>query len=113
MPLTVKELAEKNRFEEAAVYLGHASAGLPQRSRIHYNLGLLLQKLRRDDEAEAALKRALSVEPENPDYLYALAVFYLERREWEKARQTAETLRTVRPDLPAGRQLLEMIERSR
>jgi tetratricopeptide (TPR) repeat protein len=106
-------LAEKGRYEEAVIYLGDASAGLPQRSRIHYNLGLLLQKLRRDADAESALKKALSMEPENPDYLYALAVFYLERKEWEKARQAAETLRTVRPDLPAGRQLLEIIERSR
>lgn len=105
-------LAEKNRYEEAVIHLGDASAGLPQRSRIHYNLGLLLQKLRRDAEAESALKKALSVEPENPDYLYALAVFYLERRQWENARQTAETLRAVRPDLPAGRELLEVIERN-
>jgi tetratricopeptide (TPR) repeat protein len=106
-------LAEKGRYEEAAIYLGDASAGLPQRSRIHYNLGLLLQKLRRDDEAEAALKQALAAAPENPDYLYALAVFYLNRQEWDKARQAAETLRTLRPDLPAGEQLMKIIENKR
>ncbi len=106
-------LAEKNRYEEAVLFLGDASAGLPQQSRIHYNLGLLLQKLQRDAEAESALKQALSVEPENPDYLYALAVFYLERGKLDKARHTAETLRTLRPDLPAGDRLLEIIERNR
>jgi Flp pilus assembly protein TadD len=76
-------------------------------------MALLLQKLRRDAEAGSDLKKALSVEPDNPDYLYALAVFYLERRECEKARQTAETLRTVQPDLPAGRELPGIIERNR
>ena len=106
-------LAEKKRYEAAAIYLGDASAGLPQRSRIHYNLALLLQKLRRDAEAESALKKALSVQPEDPDYLYALAVFYIERGKWENARQAAEKLRSVHPELPAGRELLEIIERSR
>jgi len=59
------------------------------------------------------LKKALSVEPENPDYLYAPLVFYLQRRQWENARQAAETLGTVRPDLPSGRELLEVIGRNR
>jgi len=76
-------------------------------------LGLLLQKLRRDAEAEAALKRALSVEPENPDYLYALAVFYLDQGNLENARKMAETLRTVQPNLPAGDRLLKIIDRKR
>ena len=31
-------LAEQNKNEEAAIFLGDAAAGLPQRSRIHYNL---------------------------------------------------------------------------
>jgi len=53
------------------------------------------------------------VEPENPDYLYAPLVFYLQRRQWENARQAAETLGTVRPDLPSGRELLEVIGRNR
>jgi Tfp pilus assembly protein PilF len=104
-------LAEKKRYEEAAVFMGEASAGLPQRSRIHYNLGLLLQKLRRDTEAESALKQALSLERNNPDYLYALSVFYLERGDLETARKTAEKLREIRPDLPAGSRLLEIIDR--
>ena len=93
------------------MFMKDASAGLPQRSRIHYNLGLLLQKLRRNTEAESALKRALALEENNPDYLYALAVFYLERGDLEKAGKAAEKLHEVRPDLPAGNRLLEIIKR--
>ncbi len=106
-------LAEQNRYGEAAAFMEEASAGLPQRSRIHYNLGLLLQKLRRDTEAESALKRALALEVNNPDYLYALAVFYLERGDLEAARKTAEKLHTEHPDIPGGSRLLEIINRKR
>jgi len=104
-------LAEKRQYAEAAVFMEEASAGLPQRSRIHYNLGLLLQKLGRDTEAESALKRALALDGNNPDYLYALAVFYLERGDLETARKMAERLNTIHPDLPAVRQMLEIIRR--
>ena len=102
---------QAEQYEEAIVFMGDASAGLPQRFRIHYNLRLLLQKLRWDTEAESALKRALALEGDNPDYLYVLAVFYLERGDLEKAGKTAEKLNTVHPDLPAGNRLMEIINR--
>jgi Tfp pilus assembly protein PilF len=104
-------LAEQNQFKEAVAFLGDAAAGLPQRSRIHYNLGLLLQKIRRNEEAEAALRKALSVEPEHPDYLYALAVFYMQRAKWDQAREMAKRMIAAHPAIPAGRELLNVIEK--
>jgi len=104
-------LAEKQQYADAAIFMQEASDGLPQRSRIHYNLGLLLQKLGRHSEAESALKRALALDENNPEYLYALAVFYLQQGDLESARQTAERLNALHPDLPAGNQLLETIRR--
>jgi len=44
--------------------------------RIHYNLGLLLCHLKRGSEAEVALTRAMTLEPDNMDYLYVLADYY-------------------------------------
>jgi predicted CXXCH cytochrome family protein len=102
-------LAEQNRFAEAAVYLQEAAAGLPQRSRIHYNLGLLLQKIGRDDEAQSALQSALAIEPQHLDYQYALAVFYIERRNWERAEPLARQIKADHPASPVGQQLLEII----
>jgi len=84
--------------------------GLPTRARVHYNLGLLLQKIRRDDEAEVALKSALAVEPNHPDYLYALTVFYMQHGQLDEARQTAQQLRLEHPDMPAARELLNAID---
>jgi Tfp pilus assembly protein PilF len=104
-------LAEQGRFKEASVFMGDAAAGLPHRSRIHYNLGLLLQRVRQDTDAETALKKALEVEPNHPEYLYALAVFYLERHNLGKARQIAQKLKTAYPEMPAGQQLLEVIDK--
>jgi Flp pilus assembly protein TadD len=90
-----------------------AAQGLPQRSRIHYNLGLLLQQLQRDTEAEKALKHALAIEPNQPEYIYALAVFYLQRRQFEKAQQLADKMIANPASRSAGERLLTVIEQQR
>ena len=60
-----------------------------------------------------ALKSALAVEPDNADYLYALAVFYLNRGDADRARQMAERLKDAHPASPAGQQILDVIDRKR
>jgi len=103
-------LAEKERYEEAAVYLQQAARGMPRRGRVHYNLGLLLQHLDRDREAERELLDALAVEPDNLDFLYAAADFYLKRGRLEEARRIAETMAEKHPSNRIGRDLLGFIE---
>ena len=102
-------LAEKNEFSEAARYLEMAAAGLPDRSRVHYNLGLLLQQLKRDTEAEAALLTALEIEPDNLDYLYALADHYLKRQKLVHARRIAEQMIAKHPDKSIGYEILNFV----
>ncbi|MFZ0243462.1 MAG: tetratricopeptide repeat protein, partial [Desulfobacterales bacterium] len=97
----------------AADYLSQAARGLPRRSRIHYNLGLLQQQLRRDPEAETSLKQALAIEPDRPEYAYALAVFYLQRRQFDKARQVAEKMIAEPASRSEGERLLTIIEQQR
>ena len=63
-------LAEEKKYAEAANYLKQAARGLPTRARIHYNLGLLMQYLKQDLDAEAALLKAQELEPDNLDYLF-------------------------------------------
>ena len=98
---------------DAVIYLGDAAAGLPQRSRIQYNLALLLKQLKRNAQAETALHRALSVEPNNPDYLYALAVLYIEWNRPDDALEAALQLRDAHPALAIGRDLVNYIKRSK
>ena len=87
---------------------------MPERSRVHYNLGLLLQSLERQPEAEAALQRAIELEPESLEYLYALADHYVKRGEPARALPLAERMITAHPEEPFGREyqafLLQSLE---
>jgi tetratricopeptide (TPR) repeat protein len=82
---------------------------MPDAARVHYNYGLLLQILKKDSEAEAELQKALDLDPENMDFLYALFDYYLKRSQYKKAKMIAETMVRVNPELPAGRQMLEAV----
>jgi tetratricopeptide (TPR) repeat protein len=104
-------LVEMKRPEQAVEYLKTAAEGLESRSRIWYNLGLLQASLDQDTEAEAALLRAKILEPDNPDFLFALADFYIKRRRPQRAKIYAEQLIEKYPQNPMGYQLLEVIKR--
>ena len=111
LTLKVALLAEKKKYAEAAVHLEIAAKGMPERGRVRYNLGLLLQHLKRDMDAEAALLGALEIEPENLDYMYALADHYLKRGKLLQARDIAEQMIAKHPDNPVGRDILNYINK--
>lgn len=83
---------------------------MPYRPRVHYNFGLLLAQLGRDAEAEAALLKALSVEPQSVDYLYALIDFYLRRGKMDKALDFAERMISAHPENRIGHDIKAAIE---
>ena len=101
-----------NRLEEAAEYMKRAAEGMPSYPRIHYNLGLLQQKLRRIPEAEASLLSALKIEPDNIDFLYALADHYIKRGRIERARRLAKQMVSKHPSRRIGRDILDFIDRA-
>jgi len=103
-------LAEEKKYAEAANYLKKAAKGMPERARIHYNLGLLLQHLKKDSDAELSLLKAQELEPDNFDYLYALADFYLKRRKLHKARSIAQEMVARHPAQRIGHDVLNLIE---
>ena len=104
-------LAEEKKYVEAARYLENAARGMPDRSRVHYNLGLLLDYLRRDVQAESALQRALQLEPDNLEYLNAIAQYYLKREMYQQAKRIAEQIISRHPTNRLGPQLLEIVNR--
>jgi tetratricopeptide (TPR) repeat protein len=85
---------------------------MPEHARVHYNLGLLLQHLQRDAAAEAALLRALEIESDNMDYLYALADYYLKRGKSQKVKNIAEQMIAKHPNNRIGHDLLKIIKRN-
>ncbi|MFC1838875.1 tetratricopeptide repeat protein [Thermodesulfobacteriota bacterium] len=102
-------LAEKNKYGEAELFMGNAASNMPGAARVQYNYGLLLQYLKKDRKAEAALQKALDLEPENMDFLYALFDFYFQRSKFNQAKTIAETMVRIHPELPAVRELLDIV----
>jgi predicted CXXCH cytochrome family protein len=102
-------LAEEGRLEEAATSLMVSAELLPERARVHYNLGLTLQHLGRRQEAEVALLRARLIEPNQPDFLHALAIFYLQGEEWVEAQRHAKALVEA---VPGSRLPQELVQRA-
>lgn len=64
-----------------------AAAIQPNNEIAHYNLSLAYQRLKQFDEAIAAAKTAIRLEPDNPHPLLALAIAYLEKGDREEAKQ--------------------------
>ena len=104
-------LAEEKKYAEAAKHLDLAAKGMPARARIHYNLGLLLQHLKKDSDAEVSLLKAKELEPDNLDYLYALADFYLKRNKLQQARSIAEKMIAKHPNQRIGHDILNLIQK--
>jgi predicted CXXCH cytochrome family protein len=104
-------LGEMEQYDEAAVYVEKAAKGLPERDRIHYNLGLILDYLKRDAKAEAAFKKALELAPDNLDYLYVLANYYMKRGQVEKAEDLARQMVEKHPSSPLGHDFLRALQR--
>ena len=102
-------LAEKKDFNEASIFMGKAAKNMPYAARVHYNYGILLQYLNKDSEAELELNRALEIEPKNMDYLYALFDFYYKRSKLLEAKNIAEAIVIIAPDLPEAKELLDMV----
>ena len=88
------------------VYLKRAAGGLPGRASIHYNLGLLLQFINMDKEVGVSLLNALSLNPENMDFLYALAGHYFKQRLLNNAMSVAKEIIRIYPENRAGYDIL-------
>jgi tetratricopeptide (TPR) repeat protein len=104
-------LAEEKKYVKAARHLEIAAKGMPGRARVRYNLGLLLQHLKRYTEAEAALLGALEIEPDNLDYLYALADHYLKRGKLLEARDIARKIIEKHPRNSIGHDISKYIDK--
>ena len=67
-----------------------------------FGYGLVLLKVKRETEAESALKRAIALEPENEEACSALCTLYQERGDFAAAAAQLETGLQRRPEWSAG-----------
>ena len=103
-------LADMGSYEEAADHLRRASQAMPERSRVHYELGRLEQQLGRNAAAETALLKALEIEPNNLDYLYALASQYVLSGDLTRALEVADRMIAAHPESDVGPQVKIQVE---
>jgi len=104
--------AEAGRLEEAADLLRRSTELMPWRSRAFFNLALAEQQLGRLDAAEAAFRGALDLEPDNLDYLSALADHYARRRNLAGLKRVADRLETAHPNAPITAQVRSVVEQA-
>ena len=68
-------------------------------------------RLQREAEAEAALRSALDLEPNNLEYLYALADYYGKRKRFDEALAMAERMIVAQPSNRTAHELKSLFER--
>jgi tetratricopeptide (TPR) repeat protein len=103
-------LAEEKGLAEAATELGKAAALLPDRSRVQYNYALVLQQTGKTKASEAALLKGYQLDPQDPDVVNALALFYAQQAKWDQASTFARALVRLMPGDPGPAQMLKQIE---
>jgi tetratricopeptide (TPR) repeat protein len=78
---------------------------LPESAGLQYRYGMALYLSRRLDEAEQALLAAHNLEPQNPQFLLGIVLFYQQAKVYDKALELAEKLVALRPQDPMFRQV--------
>ena len=99
--------------EEEVKLLERDSELLADSGRPHYQRGMLLYLLERNEEAIAALDEAVRVEPRSFDYLTALALLYEQEGQKIKAAQTLRKMNELRPNDPVVMDLLKRVQAMR
>lgn len=80
--LELARLAEDAKDHEGALgYLAHARDLAPAMARIHFLFGLIAGEMNLPIEARQSLDKALALEPDNPDYNYAMGSAILQTRD--------------------------------
>jgi tetratricopeptide (TPR) repeat protein len=100
--------AAKLRREELDC-LARDAALVPDSAAVQYRYGMLLYLHRRMEEAEAALRKACELEPNNPQFLLGLVLFYQQHAQFAEALPLAERLVGLRPEDAVFRKVLEDI----
>lgn len=90
-------LAER-RYREALEAFQKAAEADPKLAAAHFGMGLAYKRMHADDDAEAALKKGLKIEPKNPAGLGALAQVYLETDRSSEAIKALQTALDVSPE---------------
>jgi hypothetical protein len=99
---------EMNEMQKALDAFSKASM-VSKNPRLFYNYGLLLEQMKRDGQAEIIYKKGLSIDPENRDLNYVMALYYYRRARSPEAMPYVLKLLQQSPQDPNYRQLYETL----
>src|SRR5262249_33880198 len=97
-------------ISRALWYLERAAGKLPQRPKVHYNLGLALSAAQKRDEALGELQKAATLDPDDAEIRYALGVVLLRQGKLDDAAKEFREAVARRPDHPDARHNLALLE---
>ena len=71
--------------EEALKELYYLLQTFPEDPRLHYNLGIVLENLKKPEKAIYSYQNALRLQPDEPDFMYNLGYAYAQNGDYDKA----------------------------
>jgi Flp pilus assembly protein TadD len=105
-------LAEEKRLDEAVDAMAKAVELLPDSPRIRYNYSLILRHLGRNGDSLSEMLKAHELDQSDPGIVQALAIFYIQDKQWEKALSYAQKLVQLAPAAPGPEQMVKQIEQA-
>jgi tetratricopeptide (TPR) repeat protein len=85
---------------------------MPENAGLQYRFGLALHLQDQPQRAEAALRRAAELEPQNDQFLFAMARFHEHHQQYVEALECLQRLVQLRPDhVPYEQLRQEMLQR--
>lgn len=84
-------LADKGFIEEALGNLQYLVKYFPEDAEIHYNIGILYEKLKDFTSAQKAYKKAIKISPQD-DFYYNLGEVFVELQKWDEAIEAFKTV---------------------
>ena len=98
--LFLEAIIEREKGNDAAAFemLRHCLDIRPEASEAYYYLAHYYLRMKDNDKALAAFKKASLLEPDNVNYLETLAQMYLQSQDLESATETFERLSKAEPD---------------
>ena len=85
-------LLDKGFTEEALKQFQFLISIFPNDASLHYNKGIVYEKLRDTKNAERAYLKAIELSPEETDFYYNLGLVYIDMQEYDKGIQCFKTV---------------------
>lgn len=100
----------RGRLDSSEVYLQAAARQLPNRADILGDWGVCLLRLKRFDQADSVIQRALSLDAHNPVLWFNAATLQAHRGNLQQAHAAVERALLIRPEFPEAVRLKKVVE---